>query len=173
LGAVKYLEESTVTANDKVTLLLDYLEKYFARNINQVSEIKDIINQEYVIDPKFPNNKISLRILDFFITTYSKKFNLKIQKDFNVYQNYRLALKSFHKSSFDPFCRKHKLTFYYGKKDDEYVESSAGQLSFFKWCFENGIIEYVKKNYNVIDDSMKKSSPKRKKVKGPVTIQFK
>ena len=158
---------------DKVSLLLDFLENYFAKNITQVSEIKDIINQEYIIDPKFPNNKISLRILDYFITTYSKKYNTKIYKDFHVYQNYRLALKSFHKAFYDPFCRKHKLTFYYGKKDHEYVESSAGQLSFFKWCFENRIVEYVKENYNTIDECMKKSSPKRKKVKGPVTIQFK
>ena len=103
---------------DKVTLLLDYLEKYYSKNLNQIKEIRDIINQEYVNEIN-PQEKISLRILDFFITTYAKNFNISIN-NCPVYQNYRLALRSFHKKFFDPFCRKNKLMFYYGKNEKNF-----------------------------------------------------
>jgi hypothetical protein len=146
---------------DKVTLLLEYLEEYYSKNLEQIRQIRDIINQEYV-NEKNPNEKISLRILDFFITTYAKNYNIAIN-NYPIYQNYRLALRSFHKKYFDPFCRKHKLMFYYGKNEKEYLETSCGQLCFFKWCFEHGIVEYVKNNFKEIDHSMKHSSPKRKK----------
>lgn len=112
---------------------------------------------------------MSLRILDFFITTYSKKNNTKIQNskdpEFDVYQNYRLTLRGYRKQSFDVFCRKNKMLFYYGKTDNESIETSCGQLCFFKWCYENGIVDYVKKNFEMVDQAMKKSSPKRKKFK--------
>ncbi len=29
----------------------------------------------------------------------------------------------------------------------DYIETSCGQLCFFRWCFENNILDYVKKNY--------------------------
>ena len=64
-------------------------------------------------------------------------------------------LKSFSKSSFDPFCRKNKIVFYYN--DTEYIETSSGQLCFFRWCFENNIIDYVKNNLSIIEQDMKTS----------------
>jgi hypothetical protein len=117
-------------------------------------EIKNIVDQ---------NSVISLRILDWFITNYSKKYRTMIfskNKAIDVYQDYKLQLKSFSKSNFDPFCRKNKIIFYY--TEEEYIETSCGQLCFFRWCFENNILGYVKENLTIIEQDMKNSLKTKK-----------
>jgi hypothetical protein len=78
----------------------------------------------------------------------------------DVYQNYKLQLKSFSKKQFDPFCRKNKILFYYN--NDNYIETSCGQLCFFRWCFENSILNYVQENLNIIEQDMKTSLKSKK-----------
>ena len=134
-----------MNTNSKLSLLMTSLTEFY-QNKEYINEIKNIVDQ---------NNVISLRILDWFITNYSKKNQVIINENFNVYQNYKLMLKSFSKSSFDPFCRKNKIVFYYN--DTEYIETSSGQLCFFRWCFENNIIDYVKNNLSIIEQDMKTS----------------
>jgi hypothetical protein len=134
-----------MNTNSKLSLLMTSLTEFY-QNKDYINEIKNIVDQ---------NNVISLRILDWFITNYSKKNQVIINENFNVYQNYKLMLKSFSKSSFDPFCRKNKIVFYYN--DTEYIETSSGQLCFFRWCFENKIIDYVRKNLSIIEQDMKTS----------------
>lgn len=129
----------------KLSLLMASLTEFY-QNKKYIDEIKNIVDQ---------NNVISLRILDWFITNYSKKNQIIISNNFNVYQNYKLMLKSFSKSRFDPFCRKNKIIFYY--TDTDYIETSCGQLCFFRWCFENNILNYVKNNLSIIEQDMKNS----------------
>jgi hypothetical protein len=39
--------------------------------------------------------------------------------------------------------------------DNEYsIETTIGQLNFFKWAIENGIIKYIENNYSIIEDDM-------------------
>ena len=57
-------------------------------------------------------SRISLRILDWFVTNYSKEHTKKIMrhkdfKDFDIYNSYKSQLKAFNKKLFDPFCRLH------------------------------------------------------------------
>jgi hypothetical protein len=128
----------------------------FYKDLKYIKQIKDIVDQ---------NSVISLRILDWFITNYAKKYRTIIyynNMSIDVYQNYKLQLKSYSKSAFDPFCRKNKIIFYY--TEDEYIETSCGQLCFFRWCFENNILEYVTENLGLIEQDMK-SSLKHKKSK--------
>ena len=135
----------------KLSLLMGNLNEFY-KNKTYINEIKNIVDQ---------NNVISLRILDWFITNYSKKKQVIINDNFNVYQNYKLMLKSFSKKAFDPFCRKNKIIFYYGDKDHEYIETSCGQLCFFRWCFQNKILEYVRNNLGIIEQDMKTSLKKK------------
>jgi hypothetical protein len=138
----------------KLSLLMSSLTDFY-RDKEYIDEIKSIVDQ---------TNIISLRILDWFITNYSKKFRTLInQKNGNkmdVYMNYKLMLKSYNKSAFDPFCRKNKIFFYY--TDEKFIETSCGQLCFFRWCFENDILAFVKNNLKIIEQDMK-SSLKQKK----------
>ena len=140
----------------KLSLLMKSLTEFY-QNKNYVEQMRNIVDQ---------NNVISLRILDWFITNYSKKYRTMIQADgksVDVHQNYKLQLKSFSKKAFDPFCRKNKILFYY--TDDDYIETSCGQLCFFRWCFENDILNYVKNNLSVIEQDMKNSLKIKKSAK--------
>ena len=100
-------------------------------------------------------HKISLRIIDWFVTNYSKKHNLVIQKNgkpFIVYLEYKSQLKAYSKKQFDPFCRRSRIHYVYekGKK----FETTIGQLNFFRWAIENLIIDYIMNNYSTIEKDM-------------------
>ena len=147
------LDKSEFDIDTKLSLLMKSLTDFYTNSV-YIDQIKSIIDQ---------NSVISLRILDWFITNYSKKHRTIINGavgSIDVYQNYKLQLKSFSKKQFDPFCRKNKILFYYN--DDDYIETSCGQLCFFRWCFENNILNYVKTNLSTIKQDMKISLKSKK-----------
>jgi len=107
------------------------------------------------------NSNISIRVLDWFVTNYSKKFNIiyKISDNsiddnhfFNVYIQYKCQLKSYKKKLFDPFCRKQRIVFYYDL--NKCVVTTIGQLNFFRWAISYGVLDYVEKNLQKITDDM-------------------
>jgi len=114
--------------------------------------------------------KISLRIIDWFVTNYSKKNdtiyylyndNNKISlegentlKPINVFNSYKSQLKSYSKKLFDPFCRRNRLKF---KCLDVEIFTTLGQLNFFKWAIDNLVVEYIIKNNNIIENDMNTS----------------
>ena len=81
----------------------------FYRDENHLNKMLGIINGKSVT---------SLRIVDWFVTNYSKKnfIVMKENKRFNVYIDYKLKLKAYSKKRFDPFCRWDRITIPY-KKD--------------------------------------------------------
>jgi hypothetical protein len=115
-------------------------------------------------------SKISLRIIDWFATNYAKKFytlynitdTFGNSKRFNVYSDYKLKLKAYSKQNFDPFCRWERITIPF--KDGKFIETTIGQLNFFKWALENGVIKFIEDNYDVIEKDMnsRNSTSKRK-----------
>ena len=108
-------------------------------------------------------DKISLRLIDWFITNYSKvhatQYMVKNSntpfKQFIVYLDYKAQLKSFSKKLFDPFCRRNRIIFNYDKKDTtKSFCTTVGQLNFFKWAIQNKIIEYMRQNITNIENHM-------------------
>jgi hypothetical protein len=102
-------------------------------------------------------SKISLRIVDWFVTNYSKKNycvieNPSTNERFKVYNDYKLKLKAYSKKKFDPFCRWDRINVPY--KDTMCVQTTLGQLNFFKWTIENNILEYIENNYSTIENDM-------------------
>lgn len=149
----KTKKNNQLDIDTKLSLLMKSLTDFY-KNPMYIEQMKNIVDQ---------NSVISLRILDWFITNYSKKYRTIINnknKTLDIYQNYKLQLKSFSKKQFDPFCRKNKILFYYN--DDKYIETSCGQLCFFRWCFENGILNFVQENLNIIEQDMKNSLKTKK-----------
>ena len=70
-------------------------------------------------------SKISLRIIDWFVTNYAKKHNISYYitqdnsiKQFIVYLNYKSQLKAYSKKTFDPFCRRERIGFYYNNNEE-------------------------------------------------------
>jgi hypothetical protein len=110
--------------------------------------------------------KISLRIIDWFVTNYSKK-NYTVYSipkiingepsptettRFKVYNEYKLKLKAYSKKNFDPFCRWERIMIPYD--NDNYIETTIGQLNFFKWAIECKIIDFIQENYSFIEGDM-------------------
>ena len=94
----------------KQVLLLKPINEFFSKN-NNIEKIIPILNGE---------NTISLRIIDWFVTNYSKKNNVSYylkdaQTQFIVYLSYKNQLKAFSKKQFDPFCRRSRIEYVYNK----------------------------------------------------------
>ena len=127
---------------------------------NRLEQMLGIINGE---------SRISLRIVDWFSTNYAKKFFTvyPIEKNgqtirFKVYQDYKLRLKAYSKKRFDPFCRWDRINIPY--KNESYIQTTIGQLNFFKWAIENKVIDYINENYHSIENDMNsRNSSSRKK----------
>lgn len=116
-------------------------------------------------------SKISLRIVDWFVTNYAKKnytlYDIQTSCDvrrFKVYFDYKLKLKAYSKKRFDPFCRWDRISIPY--KNNTCMETTIGQLNFFKWALENNVVKYIQENYEVIEKDMnnRNSTSKRKEV---------
>jgi hypothetical protein len=69
-----------------------------------------------------------------------------------VYVDYKLKLKAYSKKRFDPFCRWDRITIPY--KNGTYIQTTIGQLNFFKWAIENDIVQYIEQHYGTIEDDM-------------------
>lgn len=149
------------TQND---LLMKCLMDFY-QDKSKLDEMMSIINGE---------SNISLRIVDWFVTNYAKKFytiyelssernNKPITSRFKVYNDYKLKLKAYSKKRFDPFCRWERITIPYN--NDNCMETTIGQLNFFKWAIENKIIDYIKEHYDAIEKDMndRNSISKKKK----------
>lgn len=133
-------------------LLLSKLLEFYKKDGN-MEKILPIINGE---------SNISLRLIDWFATNYSKKYYTVYplkqkngeEKRFKVYIDYKLKLKAYSKRRFDPFCRWERITIPY--EGDSYIQTTIGQLNFFRWALENKIIDYIEKNSKKINEDMNK-----------------
>jgi iron uptake system EfeUOB component EfeO/EfeM len=79
-------------------------------------------------------------------------YEVSANKRFKVYVDYKLKLKAYSKRRFDPFCRWDRITIPYG--NGTFIQTTIGQLNFFKWALENGVVAYIEKNYAAIEDDM-------------------
>ena len=112
----------------------------------------NITNMIDIIEGK---SDISLRILDWFVTKYSKKkidYGNKDTEIFDVRISYKSQLKSYKKRYFDPFRRRKKFVYYF--KNNKSISTTLGQLNFFKWAVSNNVISYVEKNLKHISKEM-------------------
>jgi len=149
------------------SLLLTKLVEFYKKDGN-MERILPIINGE---------SKISLRLIDWFATNYSKKnytvYPLKMkngdEKRFKVYIDYKLKLKDYSKKRFDPFCRWDRITIPY--KEDTYIQTTIGQLNFFRWALENKILDCIEKNLTKINNDMNNRNSTAKNRKDKKTIK--
>lgn len=140
-------------------LLLTNLLTFYGKGDN-MDRLVNVINGQ---------SKISLRIIDWFVTNYAKKnftvYSIPAKNKcstvingeenterFKVFHNYKLELKAYSKVRFDPFSRRERITIPY--KDNTCLQTTIGQLNFFKWAIENQLLEYIEKNYDEIEIDM-------------------
>lgn len=122
------------------------------------------------------NSKISIRVIDWFVTNYSKKYNTTYRLDdansndryFNVYIQYKCQLKAYKKKLFDPFCRKQRIAFYYDEK--KCIITTLGQLNFFRWAVKYHVLDYVEQNIKKITADMINSNKSDKSEKSESSL---
>jgi hypothetical protein len=150
-------------------LLLSNLMEFYGEKKNMDAMV-NVVNGE---------SKISLRIIDWFVTNFAKKFftvytipaktrrstvinGEENMERFKVFNSYKLELKAYNKSRFDPFCRRDRITIPYNETTG--MVTTIGQLNFFKWAIENKILEYIEENFEAIENDMnsRNSISKRK-----------
>ncbi len=162
--------------NSKELCFYKTIDKFYKKcGDKEIIRMLNIINGE---------SEISLRVLDWFVTRYSKrKIDFNDDDDntldaFDVHISYKSELKSYKKKYFDPFRRRKKFyyPFYLNEKHFDSNNSQAskevillyttlGQLNFFRWAISNKIIHYVFKNLDNIIIAMNTSNKDDKKKK--------
>jgi hypothetical protein len=117
------------------------LEKFYGNAAN-VQKVKDILEGKSIL---------SLRLVDWFVTNYAKKFNTsfvtKSGKHVIVYLSYKSHLKAYSKKMFDPFCRSKRIKF----MD---FDTTVGQLNFFEWAITDDILDYLETNHDQVHQDM-------------------
>lgn len=146
-------------------LLLTSLTTYYVQRADCCEVIADTISG---------GSKLSLRILDWFVTHYARVNKIVYYLDgnnvlyeypenggahirkFNLYLEYRKQLQSYTKMYFDPFRRHERISFVISQTDEplRVIETTVGQLNFFRWATENRVIEYVLSNISNIEQHM-------------------
>ena len=152
MAEVAYQKPKNVGVISKIDLLMTSLSKFYANEKN--------------IDILLPIvqgcSNISLRVLDWFVTNYCKKHNTVINynKDGKsvkviVHLDYKNQLKAYSKKQFDPFCRRERINFIYGKGSE--LLTTVGQLNFFRWAIENNLLKYIEEHLEEIELDMNTS----------------
>jgi len=155
----------SLTINTQNGLLLKNLLEFY-ENEDNIKKLLKIVSGE---------TKISLRIVDWFVTNYAKKYYIvytiptasqkpslesksaeetedMISNRFKVYNEYKLKLKAYSKRRFDPFCRWDRISIPIASEAQ--FETTIGQLNFFKWAITNHILDYIESNYEQIESDM-------------------
>lgn len=148
-------------------------------------------NLEIIVPIIKQNTVISLRLLDWLVTNYSKKNNIcysliqnsdinkyiPSNKHFNLWMDYKNQLKAYSKKQFDPFCRRERIILNIETleiiigfdqtyiNNDKYIITTVGQLNFFRWAILNKVLDYAFENRKLIEKDMLILSDKKFKNK--------
>lgn len=94
---------------------------------------------------------LSLRIIDWFVTKYSRKCFVRYPlhgQEFLVYLSYKGQLKAYSKQYFDPNCRRERILFKI--PGHEAFMTTIGKLNFFRWALETNILDYIEEHQEEI-----------------------
>lgn len=136
---------STMDIQSKDQLVLHRLAGFYS-NPAVFERVRAIVSGE---------SKISLRLIDWLVTNYAKKYNVsyhtKTGRHVIVYLAYKCHLKAYSKKLFDPFCRWKKISFMN-------LNTTVGQLSFFEWAIQDEVLDYLDENYEAVQKDMDECS---------------
>ena len=124
---------------------------------------------------------VSLRMLDWLLTNYSKEFNAGITQNdgqvHGIFALYKIAMKEYRRDLFDVFRRLNEprgiVKIFYDKHTKDGVEqhfTTVGQLNFVQWAHSRGILWFARNNIKSIEEhqsTKSRESNKRKKDGSP------
>jgi hypothetical protein len=119
-----------------------YRLDHFYKNADNLARVKNIIDG---------NSDLSLRLIDWFVTNYAKKYNVghttKSQRYVVFYLSYKSHLKAYSKRMFDPFCRWKRIKFHD-------FETTVGQINFFEWAITDEVLDYLESHKDEVHADM-------------------
>lgn len=122
------------------------------------------------------NSDISLREWDYLCTHYAKKHNVLYytsKKELvNLNLQYRSQLKAYSKANFDPFKRHNRIVIPCKYTPTNVLETTCGQLCFFKFVIEKDMYDWVKRGKNLTElrnDMNQYTKGKKTKASAPVS----
>jgi hypothetical protein len=138
--------------------LLSHLLEFY-KDQTHLNTLKQIINREFVVIDK---KKLSIRMVNWFVTNYAKQYFTVYDvpcgvkegesKRFFVWTNYKSTEDSYSKQMFDPYCRQERILIPYS--DNQRIETTIGQLHFFKWAILNKVLDYIVQHFDAIENDM-------------------
>lgn len=118
----------------KPELVISSLQRFYAHH-PEITKVLTYLNGEA---------PLSLRIIDWFVTKYSRKHFIRYPlngQEFLVYLSYKGQLKAYSKQYFDPNCRRERIMFTI--PNHEQFMTTIGKLNFFRWALESKILDYM------------------------------
>lgn len=132
---------------------------------------------------------ISLRLLDYTMTNWAKKTRIMVQLPtrtglvpFNIFSRYKDWLKFYRRRCFDPFRRRERIYFVWtppppppppppaaeaaggmAPPPAEELDTTVAQLNFLCWAEKHGILEYVARHKEEIEEDMMRTLGDSKK----------
>ena len=153
---------------------------------------KDKENLNILLPIILQQTRLSLRSLDWFVTNYCKKNNINYTLSRNgdlvsffPFKSYKLQLKAYSKKFCDPFCRRERVIFDYENNTitnfksnikmshKNYIVTTIGQLNFFKFAIQDGIIDYSIEHITDIENDMNTTLRKRETEKKDTFMKVK
>jgi hypothetical protein len=132
----------------------------FYKDKENLEVLKQMVNREFVVGDN--SKKLSIRMVNWFVTNYAKQhftvYDVPTQKvgqpdrRFFVWTNYKSTEDSYSKQMFDPYCRKERVLIPY--KEAQSIETTVGQLNFFKWAIVNKVLDYIVTHFDAIETDM-------------------
>jgi len=121
----------------KPELVISSLQKFYSSH-PEINKVITYLNGEA---------QLSLRIIDWFVTKYSRKNFVRYPlngQEFLVYLSYKGQLKAYSKQYFDPNCRRERIMFKI--PGHESFTTTIGKLNFFRWALESNILNYIEEH---------------------------
>jgi hypothetical protein len=146
-------EENTLSKKEEV--LLHSVLGWFNEDKDRVQQFSDIVKHK---------NGLSLRIIDWLITNFSKNISVSIKTDglpVDLYRDYHKNLSAHNKKNFDPFARRRRICIVLFGLEQRF--STIGQLNFFRWFISKNLRDFVIEKKSIIEKHMRESEKISKK----------
>lgn len=167
---LNYITEEDKKISRKDEVLLTSVLEWYNRDSSRVQQFSDIVKHK---------NGLSLRIIDWLITNFSKKVSVAIETrglPSDLYRDYHKNLSAHNKKNFDPFARRQRICVQLFGEEQRF--STIGQLNFFRWFLQKNLCEFLLENKPVIEkhmreyeNSVKKRPSKKFKGTDKVTVK--
>ena len=157
-----YQKRQTFDENGKETLLLKSLTTFYQTRSNLETLLFFLKNKK---------RRLSLRLLDWLVTNYSKKNKVVVNEKTNIdfmYLAYKNNLKSYSKKYFDAFARRQRVFYTFQhevqkidfqdiekfmNRNDGFITTIA-QMNAFRFFITAGVVEYAIKHLEDIERDM-------------------